>query len=797
MRIRGKLLSSFLAASLLPLGVFTGVSYYNSIRSAEEVSGHAVEGLTNAAQDRLVAIRSLKQTEIIDYFKTIEGQVISFAEDPSVIDAVQAFSQGFTSYSEDIGVDGKQLEQIKNDVRGYYTGTFAREYETQNPGQRAAIESRVDKVSDAGISLQNAYIVKNPNPLGNKQKLDSADEVSSYGKTHAKYHPAIRNFLERFGYYDIFLIDAKSGNVVYTVFKELDFATNLNEGPYASSNFGEAFRRANQSTTVSASLVDFANYYPSYEAPASFIAAPIFDHGVKVGVVAFQMPTDRINALMGSRDGMGKTGESYLVGSDYLPRSNSILDPTNRSIVSAFRHPKEGAIRTEAVERALKGDKSLLHTTNYLGNSTMSAFAPISLLGLNWAIVTEVGLDEALVDAHEIEAVSAKAQTDLLYTTGIISILAALGVSGFAIWIVGSLVRPINDTVRTLKDIAEGEGDLTRTLNENRSDELGELAHWFNVFVLRIHDLVAIISKDANLLTYSSRELTDTAAHLSHGASESKSQSATVSAAAEEMSINMKNVAESTDGMSHTIRNVAASVEEMNQTIREIAKNAERSATVASEAANLVEVSNSKISNLGSAADEIGKVIEVIQDIAEQTNLLALNATIEAARAGEAGKGFAVVATEVKELAKQTAAATDDIRARIEAMQASTGEAVDSIKAISNVIKHVNEVSRTIASAVEEQSITTRQISDNVTTTASAAESVARGVQETATASMEITQNISRVDQVLHQTASGADQSRDAGQRLLDLAQEMQSLIGRFRVNGVENSVEESMHMRG
>ncbi len=234
--------------------------------------------------------------------------------------------------------------------------------------------------------------------------------------------------------------------------------------------------------------------------------------------------------------------------------------------------------------------------------------------------------------------------------------------------------------------------------------------------------------------------------------------------------------------MSHTIRTVAASVEEMNQTIREIARNAEKSATVASEAANLVEVSNSKISNLGSAADEIGKVIEVIQDIAEQTNLLALNATIEAARAGEAGKGFAVVATEVKELAKQTAAATDDIRARIEAMQASTGEAVDSIKAISDVINHVNEVSRTIASAVEEQSITTRQISDNVTTTATAAESVARGVQETATASREITQNITRVDQVLHQTASGADQSRDAGQRLLDLANEMQSMIGRFRV---------------
>ena len=150
---------------------------------------------------------------------------------------------------------------------------------------------------------------------------------------------------------------------------------------------------------------------------------------------------------------------------------------------------------------------------------------------------------------------------------------------------------------------------------------------------------------------------------------------------------------------------------------------------------------------LGAAADEIGKVIEVIQDIAEQTNLRALNATIEAARAGEAGKGFAVVATEVKELAKQTASATDDIRRRIEGIQNSTGESVRAIGEISEVIKNVNEVSRTIASAVEEQSITTREIAQNVAQTTTAAEAVSRGVAESASACQEVTRNISQVDQ--------------------------------------------------
>jgi methyl-accepting chemotaxis protein len=240
--------------------------------------------------------------------------------------------------------------------------------------------------------------------------------------------------------------------------------------------------------------------------------------------------------------------------------------------------------------------------------------------------------------------------------------------------------------------------------------------------------------------------------------------------------------------MSQTIRAVAASVEEMNQTIREIARNAEKSAAVAGQAATLVEVSNEKISTLGNSANEIGRVIEVIQDIAEQTNLLALNATIEAARAGEAGKGFAVVATEVKELAKQTAAATDDIRSRIEAIQASTTDAVESIREISEVINNVNEVSRTIASAVEEQSITTRQISDNVSTTANAAETVARGVSETAVASREITENITKVDSVLLQTAEGADESRNAGIRLSELASEMTEMIGKFRTDRTKSS---------
>jgi methyl-accepting chemotaxis protein len=185
---------------------------------------------------------------------------------------------------------------------------------------------------------------------------------------------------------------------------------------------------------------------------------------------------------------------------------------------------------------------------------------------------------------------------------------------------------------------------------------------------------------------------------------------------------------------------------------------------------------------MGIAANEIGNVINMIQAIAEQTNLLALNATIEAARAGEAGKGFAVVATEVKDLAKQTATATDDIRKRIEAMQATTTDAVGSMQEISQVISRVNMLSREIAQAVENQKQTAGQIAVDISTTVAAAESVAYGINETALASREITQSIARVDQNLAKTTAGASESRNAGEELSRLASQMQTMVSQFRV---------------
>ncbi len=374
------------------------------------------------------------------------------------------------------------------------------------------------------------------------------------------------------------------------------------------------------------------------------------------------------------------------------------------------------------------------------------------------------------------------------YVAGCAWRIGAFGSLGVLLIVVVNLVLAVNiskrlrKTTDLMRDISAGEGDLTLRLTATSNDEIGELARYFNQFVDKLQGIMARIASTTTTLASSASELSATSTQLASGAEETTNQSKTVANAAEEMSTNMTSAAASTEQMSANIRTVASAVEQLTASISEIARSAEQASTVAASAVGLAGDGNSKISELGAAAHEIGKVIEVIQDIAEQTKLLALNATIEAARAGDAGKGFAVVATEVKDLAKQTAEATEDIRRRIDSIQASSNHAVRSVGEISEVIQKVNEVSRTIASAVEEQSITTREISKNVAETSAAASTVAREVAESASATREIARVMGEVDVAAKQTAQGATATQNVGSRVNEATEELHALVGQFKM---------------
>lgn len=362
---------------------------------------------------------------------------------------------------------------------------------------------------------------------------------------------------------------------------------------------------------------------------------------------------------------------------------------------------------------------------------------------------------------------------------GVAGVLLTVAINGL---IAFSLSRRLNSTTALMRDISEGDGDLTKRLLVTTEDEIGEMATYFNSFVEKLQDMIATLATSVNTVASSSTELSATASQLASGAEETTNQSAQVASAAERMSSTMHTMAASSEQMSTNVKSVSAAIEQVTASISEMAKSAERAATGAAAANRLVESGNSQIGQLGGAADEIGKVIEVIQDIAEQTNLLALNATIESARAGEAGKGFAVVATEVKELAKQTAGATEDIRRRIEGIQGSARQAVQAMEGIGDVIRQVNDLSRVIASAVEEQSITTKEIARHMAQSSTAAQTVAHSVAESARASQEIARIVVDVDQAARQSAQGAAQTQTTGSELSRVAEQLRSLVGRFRV---------------
>ena len=427
------------------------------------------------------------------------------------------------------------------------------------------------------------------------------------------------------------------------------------------------------------------------------------------------------------------------------------------------------------------------------GEKVFSYYQPLKIdedmrrIHPEWSVGDIYGILHLEFSKDQVETMQAEART--LFDTGSrkvvtvvvgISLVAAVLVVLSALFVSGRISRPVRNAVAVLQEMAQG--DFTKQVEIAGNDEIADLGRALGTTSSTLRRTVQSIRDHAQTLAKSSASLTSVAQTLAGGAEETTAQSATVAAAAEEMSANMTTIAASSEQMSGNVKTVAAAVEEMTASIGEVARNAEEAASIAANAAKLASTSNQNIGQLGTAADEIGKVISVIQDIAEQTNLLALNATIEAARAGDAGKGFAVVATEVKELAKQTAEATEDIRKRIEAIQGSTGEAVQSIGEITEVIHKVNEVSRTIASAVEEQSITTKEIAQSVAQTASASSTVSQGVAQSAVASHEISKNMVGVDTAARQTAEGAAQTQTAGQELSGLADQLQALVGQFKV---------------
>lgn len=520
----------------------------------------------------------------------------------------------------------------------------------------------------------------------------------------------------------------------------------------------EDFKKAKQSGEVSVGEMLVSKATSQLVVP---ISAPVLSENKKfLGAIGIVLKADYFTSLVANRK-IGKTGYAYMIN--------------NKGVIIA--HPKaEHILKLDVTSiQEMKGINTLMLSGKngvedyvFKGTKKIAGYAPLGFNG--WSIAVTQDADEFLSASKDIRNLNLVVSAIAL---GIVSIVLLISTR--------NILGPINAAVAGLKDIAQGEGDLTMRLQVKSKDEVGELAQWFNLFIEKLQYIIKDVASGVNTLSSSSTELTLISEQMNLGAQDASNKSNTVAVAAEEMSANMNNVAAAMEQSSMNTNLVATASEEMSSTISEIAQNAEKARSISENASKKATEASVNINELGESAKSIGKIVETITDISDQVNLLALNATIEAARAGEAGKGFAVVANEIKELAKQTAASSSDIKEKVSSIQNITEKTVMQIAEINDVISNVNEVVIGIATAVEEQTAATSEISSNVSQMAQGVQEVNGNVSQSSCVATEIAKDIIAVSSISSEMLASSAHVNSSAQSLTALAGQLNQMVGQFK----------------
>lgn len=568
-------------------------------------------------------------------------------------------------------------------------------------------------------------------------------------------HEYFDNFIESYGYYDLFLIN-ESGYVFYTTKKEADYQTNLITGIYSDSGLGELFRTVRSSQEFE--MADFRQYSASNNEPASFIAIPIKNLKGESVVVALQLSIQSIDAIMHQRAGMGNSGESYLVGSDLLMRSDSFLDPVGRSVKASFAGNVEfNGVNTEATQKALTGitDEELI--VDYNGNPVLSAYTPLSINGINWALISEIDVDEAFSSIYKLN-----------WLIGIIVSFFILLISVIAFFISKSITGPLGGEPSDMRHISEAiaKGDLTIQFDDSRNTD-----SVYGAMKLMANNLLEIVSKivdNSSSLASSAEETSALSLQSTTSLEQQKESIEQVATAVEQMTTSVNDVAQSASSAAVSALSAQNSSFNANEKVIVTIKDL-------SDLDNEIQSASEVIKSLEADSKEIGSVLDVIRGIADQTNLLALNAAIEAARAGDQGRGFAVVADEVRSLALKTQDSTKNIEVMIARLQRASNEAV----AVMGVSREVCSRTRSNAQDTAEM---IKSVNDEIGSITQMTELIAAAVEEQSCVSNEISLNITSISDVAYENSAAASQVSSSSEEISKIASTLATLSEQFKI---------------
>jgi len=526
-----------------------------------------------------------------------------------------------------------------------------------------------------------------------------------------------KRYVRKYGYHDLYLIHPE-GNVFYSVGQEADYHTNMISGEYAKSGLGKLVRRVLQSKEFG--FADFEPYAPDNDEPAAFIAQPLIHKNEVQLIVAVQLSLEDINRIMQQRAGMGKTGETYLVGSDRLMRSDSFKDRTNRSVKASFSNPSEGSVDTVAVAEAISGKTDEKIIADYQGEPVLSAYTPLKVGDTTWSLLAEI-------DEHEVN----EPVNDLIFWIVIIglSIVAVVAIFAFLI------ARGISDSLVRGVDFAGlvAAGDLTAEIDVDQKDEVGILADALREMVSKLRDVVGDVKRIADNVARGSEEMNSGAEEMSSSAGE-MSQGATEQAASAE--------------------EASASTEQMASSIGQNADNASQTERIALKSAEDARESGIAVTKTVNAMKEIVQKVLIVEEIARQTDLLALNAAVEAARAGEYGRGFAVVASEVRKLAERSQKAASEISKLSVSSVEIAEKAGEMLAMLVPDIQKTAELVQEISAASSEQNNGSEQINKAV-------QQLDQVIQQNVSVSEEMSSTSEEMASISEKLASQAEQLRN------------------------------------